>query len=649
MGYRERLQALIEEENRLERIKNTLKSRLSTNENVSSNLKRQEKDLLSKLSKVEGETFEILTNEEGEISKFLQKNREFIEWYTDAIEKLSEHNGDFEEMENNMEQIFQMLPKNFSSLRDGKINLKMLGWEQEVVKPARKVSQTLQEIEEDRERILEDMSDNKWEMIQDERFISKQRDEIKELSKLLSEVEDIENAMGKANSRIGLSRDEVDKMKSNLQRIEEIEAEIEEVYERVEQQRNAFELAERGEFFEFAKELDLEKGKKKRVKEFLGRSESPEFVKNLETMKKLAQSGKVLNSKREEERIEKIESIYEGTHALVGDIEEIYSLPLKEKFTNRRKQWVKETGKNIGDMLEMSRRELLVNTGRVYAANTLLNIGLQKITGQDGFLDPKTAFYSSNKEMIKNILEGENAKIAVFNVYFEGEEAYDSEKAEEVLIESLSSLDGVRADVTWINIKPSVETFVRNNPQIGEELSEQRIEEHSGNLEKIVENSDFDDIGNSVGESESFYASSWGNSSDLVSNLQRGLEKYVDEETEDLLYSSETSKVFVSSFSGGHALSILDKSGISTVDALYGGSWALVKRDFSFSRTLNIVRHELGHKFSLPHTYSNDIMSYSLIKNSLEHGMQIGFGLESRINWNAVRKNFKKWNKKFTD
>jgi hypothetical protein len=646
MDYRERLQNLIEEENRLEKVQNTLKSRLSPNENISDDLTLQEKKLSSKLSELEAETLELLTNEEEEISRFLQKNREFIEWYTDAIEKLSEHKGDFEEMERNMEQIFQILPENFSSLGDGKINLKMLGWEEEVVKPAKRVSKTLKEIEENREKLLKDMSDNKREMIQDERFISKQRKEIKELSKLLSEVEDIENVMEEANSRIGLSRDEVDKMESNLQRIEEIETEIEEVYEQVEQQRKALKLAERGEFFKFAKELNLTRSRKKKLKEFLGRSEDSEFVENLETMRKLAQSGKVINSEQETKRIKKIESIYEGAHVLVGDIEEIYSPSVKEKFADRKKEMAKKIGKDIGDTLEMSRRELLVNTGRVYAGNALLNIGLQKYMEQDGFLDPKTAFYHSNHIMINNILEGNKAEIAVFNVYFDGEKSYDSEKAEEMLVESFSSLDGVQVDVSWINIEASLEGHIRNNQVAREELSEdakQRIIEHSNKFERIVKNSDFDDIGNSVSESNDFYVGLAEKASDLISNLQAALYKYVDEETKDLLNRYEVSKVFVGNFAGA------EKAGTSTVDADEKGTWALVRRDSNFSVTLNVVRHELGHKFSLPHTYSNDVMSYSFIKEVLSMVVQVGFGPESRINWDAVRKNFEKWREEFVN
>lgn len=642
MSYREKLQNLIHTENRLEKIQNNLKSRFSTNENFSSNLTLQEKNLASKLSEVEGETLDLLTTEKEELSKFLQKNQKFIEWYTDAVEELSRHNGDFEEMERNMEQIFQMLPDNFSNLGDGKINLKMLGWEQEVVKPAKRVSQTLKEIEENREELLENMSDNKREMMQDERFISKQREEIKELSELLSEVEDIENVIREANSGIGLSRDEIDKMESNLQRIEEIETEIEEVYEQVEQQRKAFKLAERGEFFEFAKELNLTKSKK--LKELLGRSEDSEFVKNLETMRKLAQSGKVINSEQETKRIKKIESIYEGIHALVGDTKEIYSLSRKEAFSDRKKEMIKETGKYLGEALEMSRRELLVNTGRVYAGNALLNISLQKYTEQDGFLDPKTAFYHSNHIMIENILEGHKAEIAVFNVYFDGEKSYDSEKAEEMLVESFSSLNGVQVDITWINIEASLEGYIRNHQVTRKELSEdgkQRIIEHSNKFENILKTSDFDDVGNSVAESESFYAGSRKEASDLTSNLQKALYKYVDQETKDLLDRYEVSKVFVGDFAGE------ERAGLSIVDANNKGTWALVERDNTWSQTLNIVRHELGHKFSLPHTYSNDIMSYSFIKQILSMEMQVGFGPESRINWNAVRKNFEKWREEF--
>jgi hypothetical protein len=99
------------------------------------------------------------------------------------------------------------------------------------------------------------------------------------------------------------------------------------------------------------------------------------------------------------------------------------------------------------------------------------------------------------------------------------------------------------------------------------------------------------------------------------------------------LTATETTVMFIADFNSG------DFSGVST-DGRGTGKFALAKRFDNQTYGLNVVVHELGHKLRLPHSYSQDVMSYSVLATIAESKIRMPFGPESRLNWRKVRRNF---------
>lgn len=614
MGFREELERLINREEKADKIQKKIKERINSlkSQDDLENLSEDEERLYQVLEKLEGETLEFLSKETEKQNYLLEKNREFVNWYVESVREFSMLEDKFLSIDDGLKELFKII-SDLDFEGEGKVNLWSLGWSENVLQPASKVLKILKDIEEKREKLLEDLNEKEEEFVVDKNFVKTQRKEISKLSGLIGNLEDenkqavkiAENSQLRDN--LGLKKEEMIELESNLNEIEELEEEFEDFEEKISDQKRALTLIEKREFAEFAGEFlnDTSLGSKlKNVLGFLGKEEH-NVLKHLSTLEKLVQEDLVVNPELVGKQIEIVREVFKKSEMIAENLEDAKNIYIGKLLKNRKRQYAEERADYFKDeAISMTKRQFLKSIGRIWAIDAGINILLQKQANQDAFMNPRRLFETSNQQMIKNVLQGGPAKILILNTFFDGNKKYDEKAVLREIEAGLQELKGVRPQVQWVDIEPSLDRMLKTSGMNKDNFSDEKIRKMSNytkDFREVVENNSV--LGEVDADNSKASVVGQGKTDNLVSNIRSYVLDYLNDQQQELVMNYNVTKVFLGDFKLDEA------SGVSAYDAIGSGEWALAHRFNSQQETINLILHELGHKFSLPHTYSQDVMS----------------------------------------
>lgn len=634
MGFIEYLRNLRSEEEDAESLSSELKEDIQAGRDGEV-LADEEDELISKLLTIEEETARLLSKEVENRERLYQSNKEFIKWFNNSIRAFSEISTPYTILRGNINEVSRTLRS--INLNGGKIPLEKFQWNEKILDPGQEILENLKEIEDGRKNVIEDLEDNEEKMVMDKDFINTQKSEISELKQLIDDLKIEENeVIRRLNSnkaeiaeKHNIQEQKVEKIINNLHKIEELERELEEKEEEINAEKNQLTGYQISEFFENKKEVqNQELGKVTNLLRLID-EDGETFYEDLAYLEELGKKDmfrnnetilkqiRVLQKSRKNIR-EYLETFTEAKDYLyLGEI-------LQEK--NQTKQYLKKEGGK-----HLTRRNFVKALGSIWTIDTSLNILAQKNSGQESFLNPQE-IHSSNEHLIENLLENGNAEIFVLDIYFKNQAEINPSEAVEFLEKSLNSLSEVNISIRWIPVFATLEQYYEKNNTTEQELKARgvfnRIKEFNDQFHTIVKEYG---IGEEIPEELSKYESTNGQSQLLQENLLVHCMDYVDLPDEVL---RNKTVVFTADFKETNL------KGVSTYDSYGSGQYALSGRFRSNKDTLNTIAHEIGHKLKLPHTYTQDVMSYSLLADISDKHIRIPFGPESRINWYKVRQNF---------
>lgn len=117
------------------------------------------------------------------------------------------------------------------------------------------------------------------------------------------------------------------------------------------------------------------------------------------------------------------------------------------------------------------------------------------------------------------------------------------------------------------------------------------------------------------------------------SGLINTIETYVDEETGVIdVVEEDDILVYIGDFESGD----FEYRGTA-----YASNACGISNIYNDTYTTNQVLHNIGHTLGLPHTLSEDQMTWSLIKETMGHEIVFGFGQESQYNWRKSMKYYR--------
>ncbi|WP_414836567.1 hypothetical protein [Candidatus Nanohalococcus occultus] len=606
MSWLERLQKVVSQENQEGELEekidgqiNNLKSRLNRGENPVDETREvlsEEEQLERELLDLEQELLDLLTFDEVELENVLESSKDFLEWKVKSLKEIEACLEPLKEIEQGLNSILNSVENPGKSPN---IDLYQVGW-QEVVEGSEQTFEIFDELKQEEQEIFEEFNQRQEDSA---RFLEKLDEERQAISKMQSLVQHLKSEQGELEGletiwqsnelkqKLGEEEEGLSTLMSNLERLEEIDEKLDSVVQK------------RKEMAEKANERDLSELKK--LCQFINN----EYENIISRLEKLEDMNKKNYFTHKEELEQQINLVRESVEMVEEYINERYNLEVSRGVS--RRGLLKGLGAALGGWTGL---------------DTAINVYRQVSAGQFEFMNPKAI--GGYDPAIENSLNGKPTDVHIFNVYFrEGNQKYNGQKVAREVEGSINSLKGVQFRIHWHNLRPGVETFLERREYSRSEIPEDNlkaIEQGAERFRQLVNDTTVgaDDVdGLKI------------DSTDRIDEVEEYLNDYFPNSFMEV-FGYGTVKVIAADFK------MADFSGIS-----FGGSF---KDDVVFAARMddqtwftNLLIHELGHKLSLPHTVSPDIMSYSVTSQALQKHFKVPFGPESQANWDKVRKMYR--------
>ena len=585
-------------ENKVDRQINSLKSRSKRGEDPkyeTEEVLSEEAQLERELLDLEQELLDLLTFDNSELNSVLESSKDFLEWKVKSLKEIEACLEPLKEIENGLIRLLNSIENPGESPN---IDLYQAGW-QEVMENSEQIFEIFEKLEQEEQEIFQEFNQRQEDSA---RFLEKLEEERQAISRiqslvqhLKSEQEELENLetirqSPELKQKLGEEEDRLPTLVSNLERLEEIDEKLEST------------VQEREELAKEAKDRDLSELKK--LYKFI-KNEHEGIISRLEKLEEMNQKNYFTNQEELEQQI-----------SLVRE-----SVEMVKEYINERYDLEVSRG--------VSRRSLLKGMGVALGGwtgiDTALNVFKQASEGQLEFMNPKAV--GGYKPAIENSLNGNPTDVHIFNIYFrENNWKYNGQKVAREIEESINSLEGVRFRIQWHNLRPGRETFLERSEYSRSEIPEdnlKEVEQRADKFQQLIDNTIVvaeDTDGLKINSIEKIY------------KIEEYLNDYFSDNIEEVL-GNETIKVIAADFKMETA------SAISVEGSLDDKVFATRLDDQTW--LTNSIMHELGHKLSLPHTASPDIMSYSVTSQALQKHFRVPFGPESQANWDKVRKMYR--------
>ncbi|PSG99555.1 MAG: hypothetical protein BRC28_04130 [Nanohaloarchaea archaeon SW_4_43_9] len=586
-------------ENKVDRQINSLKSRSKRGENPryeTEEVLSEEEQLERELLDLEKELLDLLTFDDSELDSVLESSKDFLEWKVKSLKEIEACLEPLKEIGNGLIRLLNSIENPGESPN---IDLYQAGW-QEVVENSEQIFEIFEKLEQEEEEIFQEFNQRQEDSA---RFLEKLEEERQAISRiqslvqhLKSEQEELENLetirqSPELKQKLDEEEDRLPTLVSNLERLEEVDEKLESI------------VQEREELAEEAKERDLSELKK--LYKFINNGYEG-IISRLEKLEEMNQKNYFTNQEELEQQI-----------SLVRE-----SVEMVEEYINERY--------NLEVSRGVSRRGLLKGMGAALGGwtglDTALNVFRQESTGQLEFMNPKAI--GGYEPAIENSLNGNPTDVHIFNIYFrEDNQKYNGQKVAREIEESINSLKGVQFRTHWHNLRPSLETFLERSEYSRSEIPEDHLKEVEQRADKFQQL--IDDTTVVANDADGLKI----NSVERIDEIEECLNDCFPDNIKEV-FGNGAIKIIAADFKVEYA------SGVSFEGSLDDIVFAARLDDQTW--LTNLIIHELGHKLSLPHTASPDIMSYSVTSQALQKQFKVPFGPESQANWDKVRKMYRK-------
>jgi hypothetical protein len=607
MSWRERLQKVVSRENQEGELEekidsqiNNLKSRLNRGENPVDETREvlsEEEQLEREVLDLEQELLDLLTFDEVELENVLENSKDFLEWKVKSLKKIEACHEPLKEIEQGLNSILNSVENLGNSTN---IDLYQVGW-QEVVDGSEQIFEVFNELKQEEQEVFEEFNQRQEDSA---RFSEKLDEERQAISKMQGLVQNLKSEQGEleglqtirqspeVKQKLGEEEERVSTLVSNLERLEEIDEKLESVVQK------------RKEMAEKANERDSSKLKK--LYQFIN-NEYENITSRLEKLEDMNQKNYFTNQEELEQQINLVRE----------------SVEMVEEYINERY--------NLGFSRGISRRGLLKGLGAALGGltglDTVINVYGQMSAGQFEFMNPKAI--GGYGPAIENSLNGKPTDVHIFNVYFqEGNQKYNGQKVVREVEYSINSLDGVKFHIYWHNLRPGVETYLERYDYSRSQISEDEldtVEQRSEELRKLVNDT-------TVGGDDADGIKV--DSTSRIDEIEEYLNVYFPNNFMEV-FGYGTIKIIAADFNEASSFTGVSFGGSSKDDVVFAA------RPDDQTWFTNLLIHELGHKLSLPHTVSPDIMSYSPTSQALQKHFKVPFGPESQANWDKARKMYR--------
>ncbi|PSG99010.1 MAG: hypothetical protein BRC29_02680 [Nanohaloarchaea archaeon SW_7_43_1] len=603
MDWKKRIHGILSREEKEEELENkvdlqinTLESSLDKGENPLDETEKvlsEEEHLERELLDIEQELLDLLTFDDSELEVVLEKSKDFLEWKAESLKEIEACLKPLKQIENGLASILNSIENPGETPN---IDLYQVGW-QEVVENSEQIFEIFEKLEEEEQEIFEEFNQRQEDSV---RLLEKMEEDRQAISRIQSLVKHLDSEQGELESletirqspelkqKLGEEEDRLSTLTSNLGRLEEIDEKLESV------------VCKRKELAEEANERDLsELGNLYHIIE----NEYEGIISDLGKLEEMNQKNYFTSQEELEQQI-----------TLVRE-----SVEMVNEYINERYNFEVDGG--------VSRRDLLRGMGAALGGwtgiDTAINVFRQASAGQLKFMNPEAI--GGYDPAIENSLNGNPTDVHIFNLYFqEGDQRYNGQKVAKEVEESINTLEGVQFRVNWHDLRPCVETVIERSEYSRSEITDDELksaEQRADKFRRLVNDTTVvaeDADGAKI------------NSIKRINEIEECLDNYLPEDVRGV-FSDGAIKVIASDFK------LKDASGVS-FGANSKDHIIFAARVNDQTWLTNLITHELGHKLSLPHTASPDIMGYSVTSQALQKFFKVPFGPESQANWDKARK-----------
>jgi hypothetical protein len=603
MSWRERIQKVVSQENQEEELEekidsqiDNLNSRLNRGENPVDETREvlsEEEQLERELLDLEQELLDLLSLDDAELERVLESSKDFLEWKVKSLKEIEGCLEPLKEVEKGLNSILNSVENPGKSPN---IDLYQVGW-QEVVDGSEEIFEIFDGVKQEEKDIFEEFNQRQEDSA---RFLEKLDEERQAISKIQSLVQHLKSEQGELKGletirqstelkqKLGEEEEQLSSLVSNLEKLEEIDQRLEAIIQKREELDEEFN--------------DRDSSELRKLYQFIN-NEYESIISRLEKLEEMNQRNYFTNQEELEQQINLVRE----------------SVEMVEEYINERY--------NLEVSRGVSRRGLLKGLGAALGGwtglDTAINVFRQVSAGQFEFMNPKAI--GGYDPAIENSLNGEPTDVHIFNIYFqEDNQKYNGKKVAREVEESINKLEGVRFRIHWHSLKPSVEAYVDAWGVSRSEIPEnnlEAVEKRAQKFQELVNDTTViadDKNGLKIDRNE------------RIDSVEEYLNDYYPNQISELFGYGKI-KIVAADFG------IKEASGVSFASDFKDDVVFAARMDDQTWFT-NLLIHELGHKLSLPHTVSPDIMSYSPTSQTLQKYFKVPFGPESQVNWDKVRK-----------